>query len=94
LPVTEINARIATPILDKIERSAPLMFEEVRRRLHRILDHAVTLGALERNPLPAPEPEHRKDRRHYPAITDLRSLGAVLRDARAADPYGDRPRRD
>ena len=86
LPVTEITARLVTPLLARVERRAPLMFEKVRQRLHRILDHAVTLGALERNPLPAPEPERRKDRRHYPAVTDLNGLGAILRAARAADP--------
>ena len=86
LPVTEINARIVAPILAKVGRSAPLMFEKVQVRLHRILDHGVLLGALERNPLPVPEPEHRKDRRHYPAVTALADLGAILKSARATDP--------
>ena len=86
LPVTEITARLVAPILAKVERRAPLMFEKVRRRLHRVMDHAVTLGALERNPLPAPEPERRNDRRHFPAVTDLVDIGEILRKARAADP--------
>jgi integrase len=86
LPVNEITASVVAPILAKVERSAPLMHEKVRRRLHRILDHAVNTGLLERNPLPAPEPERRKDRRHYPAITTLPELGKILRDARASDP--------
>jgi len=86
IPVTEINARMAAPVLAKIERSAPLMFEKVRVRLHRIMDHAVIVGVLERNPLPSPEPERKKDRRHYPAVTDLPGLGAILSAARAADP--------
>jgi hypothetical protein len=62
------------------------MFEKVRVRLHRIMDHAVIVRVLERNPLPSPEPERKKDRRHYPAATDLAGLGAVLSAARAADP--------
>jgi integrase len=86
LPVTEITAALAAPILAKVERRAPLMFEKVRARLHRILDHAVTRGALERNPLPKPEPERRRNRRHFPAVTDLAGVGAILRAARAADP--------
>jgi integrase len=86
LPVTEITAKVAAPILGKVERSAPMMFEKVRRRLYRILDHAVVRGDLERNPLPAPEPERRRDRKHYPAVTDLPTIGQILRDARAADP--------
>jgi integrase len=86
LPVTEITARLVTPILAKVERRAPLMHEKVRRRLHRIMDHAVVQGALERNPLPTPEPERRNDRRHFPAITALPGLGEILRAARATDP--------
>jgi integrase len=86
LPVTEINAALVAPILDRVERHAPLMFEKVRARLYRILDYAVIKGALERNPLPKPEPEKRSGRRHFPAVTDLASVGEILRAARAADP--------
>jgi integrase len=86
LPVTEITARLVTPVLAKIDRRAPLMHDKVRRRLHRVLDHAVMQGALERNPLPAPEPERRNDRKHFPAVTALPELGAILRAARASDP--------
>ena len=86
LPVSEINAALVAPILAKVEHRAPLMFEKVRARLHRILDHAVTRGAIERNPLPRPEPERRGARRHFPAVTGLTGVGAILRAARAADP--------
>ncbi len=86
LPVTEITAALVAPILARVERRAPLMFEKVRARLHRILDHAVTRGALERNPLPRSEPERRRNRRHFPAVTDLSGVGGILRAARAADP--------
>ena len=86
LPVTEITAALVAPILARVERRAPLMFEKVRARLHRVLDHAVTRGALERNPLPKPEPERRRNRRHFPAVTDLAGVGAILRAARGADP--------
>lgn len=86
LPVAEITARVVAPILDKIARRAPLMFEKVRVRLHRILEHAVVLGAIERNPLPRPEPERRSVRKHYPALTTLPELGEILRHARATDP--------
>lgn len=86
LPVSEITAAITQPILESVERRAPLMFEKVRARLHRILDHAVTIGALDRNPLPRPEPERKSARRHFPAVTDLPGVGAILRAARASDP--------
>lgn len=86
LPVTEITAALVAPMLAKAEHRAPLMFEKVRARLHRILDHAVTRGALERNPLPKPEPERRRNRRLFPAVTDVSGVGAILRAARAADP--------
>jgi integrase len=86
LPVTEITAALAAPIMARVERRTPLMFEKVRARLHRILDHAVIRGALERNPLPKPEPERRRNRRHFPAVTDLAGVGEILRAARAADP--------
>lgn len=86
LPVSEINAALTAPILAAVERRAPLMFEKVRVRLHRILDHAVTIGALPQNPLPSPEPQRKANRRHFPAVVDLPGLGAILRAARAADP--------
>jgi hypothetical protein len=35
------------------------------------MDHAVALGAIERRPLPTPEPERRKYRKHFPAVTSL-----------------------
>ena len=37
---------------------------------------------LYRNPLPRPEPERRKDRRHFPAVNDLAGLSEILRAAR------------
>ena len=53
-------------------------FEKVRVRLHRIMDHAVVIGALERNPLRSPGPERKKDRRHYPAVTDPEFVSRAL----------------
>lgn len=86
LRVSQITAAAAAPVLAKVEGRAPLMFEKVRARLHRIMDHAVGLGALERNPLPTPERERRANRRHFPAVTEAKRIGEILRAGRAADP--------
>jgi len=76
---------VTAPILHAVEVSAPAMEEKVARRLHAIMDYAVELGALVLNPLPRRR-RSRKDRKHYPAITDLAAIGDVLRAARASDP--------
>lgn len=86
LRVSQITAAAVAPFLAKVETRAPLMFEKVRARLHRIMDHAVTIGAIERNPLPRPERERRATRRHFPAVTDAKRIGDILRAARASDP--------
>jgi len=85
LPVSRIVASVTAPILHAVEVSAPAMEEKVARRLHAIMDYAVELGALVLNPLPRRR-RSRKDRKHYPAITDLAAIGDVLRAARASDP--------
>lgn len=85
LPVSSIVAAVTAPILHAVEVAAPAMEEKVARRLHAILDYAVELGALVLNPLPRRR-RSRADRKHYPAITDVKTLGEILRAARAADP--------
>src|SRR6185295_6708977 len=81
-----IKAATLAPILQKIERAAPMMLEKVRRRLNAILDYAVEHGAIVGNPLPALRRGKKVERRHYPAVTDLVGLGEILRAARASDP--------
>jgi integrase len=85
LPVSTIVASITAPILHTVELAAPDMAEKVARRLDSIMDHAVEVGALERNPLPRRKPVKRA-RQHFPAITTAKGVGKLLRDARAADP--------
>lgn len=85
LPVNTIFAETVFPILDKVERNAPMMAEKVARRLHAVMDHAVRMGAIKLNPLPRRE-EAKTERKHFPAVSDVATLGAILRDARAADP--------
>ncbi|MSQ72980.1 MAG: DUF4102 domain-containing protein [Betaproteobacteria bacterium] len=86
LPVTKITAALVAPALIAIERTAPLMVEKVRPRLRAILDDAVEHGIITGNPLPAARRRRKLERKHYPAVTDLAGLGAILRAARAADP--------
>jgi integrase len=86
LPMTKITAAIVAPLLIAIEESAPHMVEKVRRRLRAIFDDAVEQGTLTGNPLPAMRRRRKIERKHYPAVTDLIELGAILRAARASDP--------
>jgi integrase len=86
IPLTSINARMLAPILAAVENKAPMMLEKVRPRLDAILDYAVELGAIDGNPLPRVRRGKKKERRHYPAVTDLEGVGAILRAAQAADP--------
>jgi integrase len=84
LPVSEVKARITSPILRTILRTAPLMLDKVHRRLRGIMDYAVEDGLIDGNPIPTRRP--RVERRHYPAVTNLQGVGDILRRARAADP--------
>jgi integrase len=86
LPVTKLTAALVSPTLLAIERTAPHMVEKVRRRLRAILDDAVEHGIIPGNPLPAARRRRNLERKHYPAVTDLVGLGAILRAARTADP--------
>jgi hypothetical protein len=86
VPVSEIDAPTIAPILRKVERTAPMMLEKVRPRLDAILDYAVEHGMIAGNPLPAVRRGKKKERKHYPAVTDLEGVGAILRAARGADP--------
>lgn len=86
LPLTKITAALVAPALLAIDGPAPHMVEKVRRRLRAILDDAVEHGIITVNPLPAVRRRRKLERKHYPAVTDLPGLGAILRAARAADP--------
>jgi integrase len=86
MPVVSIRAATLAPILQTIERTAPMMLEKVRPRLNAILDYAVEHGMIAGNPLPAVRRGKKKERKHYPAVTDLEGVGAILRAARGADP--------
>jgi integrase len=86
IPLTTITAALVEPSLAKVERDAPMMLEKVHRRLRVIMDEAARKGLIPINPLPPPRRRSGSSRRHYPAVTDLPGLGAILRDARASDP--------
>jgi integrase len=86
LPLVEITAQVAAPVLRKVEHAAPMMTEKVRRRLRAVLDYGVEQGVIVGNPLPATRRGPRMDRRHFPAVTDLPGLGEILRAASASDP--------
>jgi len=86
LPMTAISAKTISPVLRAVERRAPMMVEKVRPRLDAILDYAVEHGIISGNPLPAARRKKHKTRKHYPAVTTLDGVGAILRAARGADP--------
>jgi integrase len=86
LPLVEITASVAAPVLRRVENAAPLMTEKVRRRLRAILDYGVEQGVIVGNPLPATRRGPRREMHHFPAVTDLAGLGAILRAANASDP--------
>lgn len=86
LPIATLNAPTVAPLLRKVEAHAPMMLEKVRRRLNAIVDYAVEHGLIAGNPLPAVRRGRKLERRHFPAVTNLAGLGAILRAARAADP--------
>ena len=86
MPLAKITAPTMAPLLRAVENKAPMMLEKVRRRLNAILDYAVETGAIPGNPLPATRRGRKAERKHFPAVTSLGGVGAILRDARAADP--------
>jgi integrase len=73
-------------LLHEVEMRAPMMIEKVRPRLYAVMDYAVEAGLIALNPLPTVRRGRKIERRHYPAVTSLPELGAILRAARAADP--------
>jgi integrase len=84
--IGDIRGAELAAILRAVEERAPQMLEKVRRRLNAILDYAVEQAIIVGNPLPAIRRRRQRERRHYPAVTALRSVGQILRDARASDP--------
>lgn len=87
VPIGDVVAPIAGPLLEEVERRAPLMRPKVATRLSAIIDRAVMRGLLVANPLPATMIRGGSpgERRNYPAVTDVVELGKILRDARAID---------
>ena len=86
LPVAEITAAIAAPVLRRRERRAPDMAKKVRQRLRGILDQAVEDGLIPYNPLPASR-RHKggTKRKHIPALLARTDVGHVLRAADVAE---------
>ncbi len=86
LPIGAITAKLVAPLMRTVERNAPDMARKVRQRLRGIFDQAMEEGLILGNPLPTVKRRRAGERSHYPAITDLKGFGQILRDARAADP--------
>lgn len=82
LPVAEISAAIAAPLLRRVERAAPDMSKKIRQRLRAILDHAVESGIIPVNPIPAPKRRRKAEgRARLPATLTKDGVGAILRAA-------------
>jgi integrase len=81
LPLAQIDAAITAPLLERVERKAPDMARKVEQRLQAIMDYGVRRGLIRMNPLPRPERQKRKDRKHLPAVLDRTCVGKILRDA-------------
>lgn len=87
LPISEITAPIAAPLLRKVERAAPDMAKKVRQRLRAILDDAVMDGLIPGNPIPAPRRRRNPETKtHLAAVTDKKAVGDILRAADKAQP--------
>jgi integrase len=84
LPITEVTAAIASPMLRKVEKNAPDMAKKVRARLRSIMDHAIESGLITGNPIPAAR-RTKTERKHYPAILDRAGVGEILRAAEVAE---------
>lgn len=84
LPMIEITAPIAAPILRRAERKAPDMATKVRQRLRAIFDYAVEDGVVPLNPIPAAR-RAKAERKHYAAVLDHAGVGDILRAADKAD---------
>ncbi len=85
LPVSEISAALAAPIIEKAERRAPDMARKVEQRLQGIMDYSVRRGLIPVNPLPRPDPEKKADRKHFAAVLEHKQVGQILRDAERAE---------
>ena len=85
VPITEITAAMAAPLLRKVERNAPDMATKVRQRLRSIFDYAVEDGLMTGNPLPAARRRKSKERSHLPALLGKTAVGEILRAADKAD---------
>ena len=69
LPVAEITAPIAAPVLRRCEHHSPDMAKKVGQRLRGILDQAVEDGLIPYNPLPSAR-RHKggAKRKHMPSV--------------------------
>jgi integrase len=85
LPLAEVSALVAAPILRRMERRAPDMAVKVHRRLRAILDHGVEHGLIGVNPVPARRRGKQVERRHFPAVLERSQVGDILRLAERVD---------
>lgn len=86
LPVADVTAAVAAPIIRAAEARAPDMAKKVRSRLRAILDFATEEGLLVVNPIPAARPRKGgAERRHLPAVLDREHVGGILRAADQTD---------
>jgi integrase len=85
LPLTEITAPVAAPLLRASEKAAPDMARKVRQRLRAILDYGVEQGIIAGNPLPAVRRGVAIQRQHFPAVLDREGVGTILRAADQCD---------
>jgi integrase len=87
IPITQIVARMTTPILKNLEKKVPGLAPRVARILYVIMDYAVEEDLMERNPLPLRRNANHKKKR-FAAVTNLvpdpkkgihTSVGDILR---------------
>ncbi len=85
LPIAEITADMAVPLVRRLERSTPDMAKKVRQRLRAIFDFAVEGGVIKYNPVPAPRRRKKAEgRSRLPAVIEKDAVGAILRAADGA----------
>ncbi|MFZ3321357.1 MAG: integrase arm-type DNA-binding domain-containing protein [Usitatibacter sp.] len=86
--VKEVRAKLVSSVMkDVAANDAPMMAAKIRARINAVLNFACEEGHIEVNPLPRPQMTKRTAAaRNYPAIVDLKGVGAILRHARDLDP--------
>ncbi|MBN8477839.1 MAG: tyrosine-type recombinase/integrase [Burkholderiales bacterium] len=85
LPVADVTAAVAAPLLRSAEARAPDMATKVRARLRAIMDHACEDGLITANPIPPARRRKGVAKSHLPAILTRDGIGAILRAADTSD---------